>query len=310
MPPADNPQAEPQPPPQDWLAKTLMVLTTRTVEEEQHRYRQPSTSTQEGATGQSSEPGFDQEPEWEVCEPNEQEARADDEGERQRSGKPAASSEQATGGKRQARKRESKPAGRRKTGGGDPAKPAGSCARPGKLDGRQRPARSWRPVFLAALRMVPNLRMACEAAQIHRCTYADNRKRDPEFAAAVVAAIRDGVELLHAAAWQRAVNGVTRPIYQGGVLVGHEQVFSDRLAEILLKAHARQADGAGAQFADTPLVTHQTVVMASPQQVLERVKQLSPLMAKLASQAIRPNGQPVNPLASQPPTAGSGQARR
>ena len=38
-------------------------------------------------------------------------------------------------------------------------------------------------------------------------------------------------------AYRRAVAGTRRPVYQGGKLVGHEQQYSDRLMEILLRAH-------------------------------------------------------------------------
>jgi hypothetical protein len=42
-------------------------------------------------------------------------------------------------------------------------------------------------------------------------------------------------ESIVAACVKRARDGVQRPIYQMGKLVGHEQVYSDRLAEVLLK---------------------------------------------------------------------------
>lgn len=177
----------------------------------------------------------------------------------------------------------------------DPTIPDGSRARLRELDGRQRPARSWRPDFLASLQLCPNIRIACEAAGIHRSTYYDNRKRDPEFEAAVQEALKEGVELLHAVCWQRAVNGVAKPVFQGGLLVGYVVEYSDRMAEMLLRAHGQQAGDTGAQFTEFPVTTNQTVVTSTPAQILERVKKLSPLMKQLAGQAIRPGGQPVNP---------------
>ena len=36
---------------------------------------------------------------------------------------------------------------------------------------------------------------------------------------------------------RRAFRGVSKPVYQGGVLVGHIQEYSDRLAEFMIRAH-------------------------------------------------------------------------
>ena len=60
--------------------------------------------------------------------------------------------------------------------------------------------------------------------------------RDPEFAAAVVEARSRALGKVEDAIMRRAVEGVRRPVYQGGVLVGHERVYSDPL---LLRLAAR-----------------------------------------------------------------------
>lgn len=63
------------------------------------------------------------------------------------------------------------------------------------------------------------------------------RRRDKDFAKDWASAIEEATDTLEAAARGRAIDGHERPIYQGGKLVGTETVYSDRMTEILLKAH-------------------------------------------------------------------------
>ena len=68
------------------------------------------------------------------------------------------------------------------------------------------------------------------------------------FDQAVLAAIRDGADGLHAACWKRGVKGVLAAICHEGVLVGHRRVFSDKVTELLMKGHHgcnRYHDGFG-----------------------------------------------------------------
>lgn len=64
------------------------------------------------------------------------------------------------------------------------------------------------------------------------------RKADEQFAADWAVAVSMGVDRLEDEAHRRAVEGVNRPVYQGGVLVGHTTEYSDRLMELLLRARA------------------------------------------------------------------------
>jgi hypothetical protein len=63
------------------------------------------------------------------------------------------------------------------------------------------------------------------------------RRNDKEFAKDWADAIEEATDALEAAARGRAIDGHKRPIYQGGKHVGDEIVYSDRMTEILLKAH-------------------------------------------------------------------------
>lgn len=138
----------------------------------------------------------------------------------------------------------------------------------------------WRPLFLAALRLCPNVRLACEAAAVSRGVVDAARDREPAFAAEWAEAMAEGVDLLHACVWQRATEGVLRPIYQGGVRVGYETVYSDKLAIELLRAHRPE------QFQPLPLamkITGNLPKPQTPEEVLETVKRVTPLIRNRAA---------------------------
>lgn len=64
------------------------------------------------------------------------------------------------------------------------------------------------------------------------------RERDETFDEGYKEAEAIALGLLEEEARRRALEGVDRPVYQQGNLVGYEKVYSDRMLEILLKAHA------------------------------------------------------------------------
>lgn len=77
---------------------------------------------------------------------------------------------------------------------------------------------------------------AAEATGRRRCTFNDEKKRDPEFAAAVDQAyFEDGRDALVEVATCRFVDGWEEPVYQKGLLVGHIRKFDNRLGEFLIK---------------------------------------------------------------------------
>jgi len=94
-----------------------------------------------------------------------------------------------------------------------------------------------RALFLGLLRLEPNVTKAARAAGYAPATLRRLRERDPGFGAEWDEALDEGIEALEAEAHRRAKDGVLRPIYQKGDLVGHETVYSDQLIMFLLKAH-------------------------------------------------------------------------
>lgn len=92
-----------------------------------------------------------------------------------------------------------------------------------------------RTKFLNSLRKGASVSKSCEAAGITPRTAHDWRKKDPEFQLQWTEAMNEGIDLLEDTAFGRAVNGVRKPVYQGGELVGHVQEYSDQLLVLLLK---------------------------------------------------------------------------
>jgi hypothetical protein len=85
---------------------------------------------------------------------------------------------------------------------------------------------------------------ACKAAGVNKTTVYDWRHRDPDFDAAWLAAVDAGVvatlDQLADEARRRAVDGVRRPVYQGGVQVGETIEYSDCLLALLLRTRRRE----------------------------------------------------------------------
>lgn len=76
---------------------------------------------------------------------------------------------------------------------------------------------------------------AAEHAGVSRKALFDWKRDDPEFAAAWVEAIEEGTDRIEAEAYRRAVEGVSRPVFQGGEEVGRVQEYSDTLLTLLIK---------------------------------------------------------------------------
>jgi hypothetical protein len=93
--------------------------------------------------------------------------------------------------------------------------------------------------FLANLRLLGNVSAAAALVEgLNRTTvYKHWLAEDPEFKEAFGEAIEESVDRLEQEARRRAHDGVREPVYQGGELVGHKQVYSDTLMVVLLKAH-------------------------------------------------------------------------
>jgi len=95
----------------------------------------------------------------------------------------------------------------------------------------------WQDRFLASLERYGNIGKACKAAGIARGTQANARKNDAEFVVRFNDAMASAIDRLEEEARRRAVDGVKKPVYQGGVLVGYERQYSDALLRTLLQAN-------------------------------------------------------------------------
>ena len=80
-----------------------------------------------------------------------------------------------------------------------------------------------------------NISNACETAKVHADTVWSWRKTDEEFCAEVETVLNESTCVLEDEAVRRAHDGVKKPVYQGGMLVGFVQEYSDSLLMFLLR---------------------------------------------------------------------------
>lgn len=78
----------------------------------------------------------------------------------------------------------------------------------------------------------------CDSLRINRRTFYHWRKNDPDFDREFLEAQAMLVHFLEDEAYRRAVTGVQKPVFQGGVQVGVITEYSDTLLALLLKANA------------------------------------------------------------------------
>ena len=82
----------------------------------------------------------------------------------------------------------------------------------------------WKPAFLAALRNLPVIRHACEAAGINRTTAWRARESDEAFAKEWDDAMEEGVDRAEQEAFRRAVVGFEEPVvHQGRLSYSYER---------------------------------------------------------------------------------------
>lgn len=96
--------------------------------------------------------------------------------------------------------------------------------------------RDWRPKFIAGLESNGIVSTACRVAGIGRSTAYDARRKDQAFADAWDEAIELAIGVAEGEAYRRAVHGVVKPVYQGGVKVGEITEYSDTLLIFILRA--------------------------------------------------------------------------
>lgn len=89
--------------------------------------------------------------------------------------------------------------------------------------------------FLAEYAQCGNISRSARAAGIERSSVYQWQEHDEAFSVAMRQAEIEAVEVLEEEARRRAHDGVRKPVYQGGGLVGHVQEYSDTLLIFLLK---------------------------------------------------------------------------
>jgi hypothetical protein len=95
----------------------------------------------------------------------------------------------------------------------------------------------WRTRFLANYAMTGCKILSCRKSKISPTTLYYHQKSDEEFARMIEEAKAYYVDLLHARASQRALEGDLEPVYWQGVVVGHIRKFDSRLQIEMLRAH-------------------------------------------------------------------------
>lgn len=120
-----------------------------------------------------------------------------------------------------------------------------------------------REKFLEHLARTGNVTQSAEASGFTRKTAYKHRREDPEFAAAWDDAFEQATDALESEARRRAYDGVKRPVYQGGELVGYVQEYSDQLMLALLKAHRRGTFGDKQQVEHSGALTLEQLVSGS-----------------------------------------------
>lgn len=96
----------------------------------------------------------------------------------------------------------------------------------------------WRDAFIDAIRETGVVRHALRIAGVARSTAYDLRAADPGFAAEWADAVEDFKDVVESELLRRAVQGVTKPVFQGGAQVGEVREYSDTLILAYLNAHA------------------------------------------------------------------------
>jgi hypothetical protein len=100
------------------------------------------------------------------------------------------------------------------------------------------PTAHLKTAFLRAFATYGNVSRACDESGAARRRVYEWKEHDPRFLAAFQFARVEAVERLENVAYERAVEGYDKPVYQGGERVGTIREYSDSLLTLLLKANA------------------------------------------------------------------------
>jgi len=128
--------------------------------------------------------------------------------------------------------------------------------------------------FLEVLEATGNVSDACRQVAIGRTAVYSHRKKDRSFALEWDEAEAIAMDALEAEAWRRGVDGVDRPIMHGGNQVGVVREYSDRMLEMLLRAHRPEkfnerlvASGRGGNGGDGLMLVETKIILRKRNQV-------------------------------------------
>jgi hypothetical protein len=91
--------------------------------------------------------------------------------------------------------------------------------------------------ILAVVALSYELILGAKAAGVSPQTVINHRHADPDFDAQVIAAQEHCIQILHAVAMRRVIEGDCEPIFWQGIEVGHVRKFDGRLQLEMLRAH-------------------------------------------------------------------------
>jgi hypothetical protein len=92
-------------------------------------------------------------------------------------------------------------------------------------------------VFIKTLRETCNIAESARAAGIGRRTAYEWKEKDEEFRVQWDEAEQEAVDSLEREAWRRGVEGYDKPVVFQGIITNTYKEYSDRMLELLLKAH-------------------------------------------------------------------------
>ena len=151
------------------------------------------------------------------------------------------------------------------------------------MHGRSKRTSTREGQFLAALAAGWSVTKAAEAIGIARRTAYDWRDTGADFAKLWDDAVEAGTDLMEDEAVRRAVEGVPRPVFYQGKVVGSMQEYSDYLLIRMLRAGARRSTATASR---------------APSATAVRVVEVTSSPTSPRTQAAAPHLQPLPPHAS------------
>jgi len=117
------------------------------------------------------------------------------------------------------------------------AKKRAAKGNPKGTDPRHRLTDRARARFIEQLRQTANVSEAARSIDFSRQRMYDIRDSDEAFALEWDGAVQEAIDALEREAWRRAVEGTDKPVTYQGEITDTFKEYSDRMLELLLRAH-------------------------------------------------------------------------